>query len=51
MTPSPAKLAGLRALGAEAVVCDVYDAAGLRAAMVAARPEVVLHQLTDLPDE
>ena len=38
MTRSPGKVKGLRALGAEAVVCDVYDTTGLRAAMVAARP-------------
>ena len=41
----------MRALGAEAVVGDVFDAAWLRDAVAAARPEVVLHQLTDLPDE
>jgi nucleoside-diphosphate-sugar epimerase len=40
----------LRALGAEPLVVDVFDAAALRAAVVAARPEVVIHQLTDLPD-
>ena len=51
MTRSPGNVKGLRALGAEAVVCNVHDATGLRAAVVAARPEVVLHQLTDLPDE
>ncbi len=30
-------------------MCDVFDAEGVRAAMEAARPEVVLHELTDLP--
>jgi nucleoside-diphosphate-sugar epimerase len=38
-------------LGATAVVCDVYDSAALRAAVVSARPELVMHQLTDLPDD
>jgi nucleoside-diphosphate-sugar epimerase len=31
------------------VVCDVLDADALRDAVVAARPEVVIHHLTDLP--
>jgi nucleoside-diphosphate-sugar epimerase len=39
----------LRALGVEPVVVDVYDAGSLREAVVAARPDAVLHQLTDLP--
>jgi nucleoside-diphosphate-sugar epimerase len=40
----------LRELGAEAAVVDVYDAEALRDAVAAARPEVVIHELTDLPD-
>lgn len=39
----------LGALGADPVVVDVFDAAGLRDAVVAARPQIVIHQLTDLP--
>lgn len=39
----------IREAGAEAVVCDVFDAEALREAAVAARPEVVLHALTALP--
>jgi len=35
--------------GAEAVVLDVYDAPAVTAAVAAARPEVLIHQLTDLP--
>ena len=50
MTRSPAKLDGLRGLGAEPVLCDVYDADALRAAVVRFCPDVVMHQLTDLPD-
>src|SRR3954465_8746046 len=38
----------LRALGAEPVVVDPLDAVALRAAVVAARPDVVVHQLTAL---
>ena len=39
----------LNAAGIRAVVADVFDAATLRDALVKARPEVVVHQLTDLP--
>jgi nucleoside-diphosphate-sugar epimerase len=39
----------IRAAGAAAVVCDVYDAAALRDAVVVAQPEVVVHALTALP--
>jgi 2-alkyl-3-oxoalkanoate reductase len=38
----------LRAMGAEPVVVDPLDAEALRAAVVAAEPDVVVHQLTDL---
>ncbi len=51
MTRSPAKLDALQALGAEPVLCDVYDADALRTAVVRFRPETVIHQLTDLPDD
>ena len=50
MTRSPDKVASLAALGAEPVVCDVYDADGLRAAVTTFGPDLVMHQLTDLPD-
>ncbi|MGB3867694.1 MAG: NAD(P)-dependent oxidoreductase [Xanthobacteraceae bacterium] len=39
----------LRRLGAEPAVVDVYDAAALTEAVAAARPQIVIHQLTDLP--
>lgn len=39
----------LRAAAITPVVVDVFDAAALGAAMLAARPDVVVHQLTDLP--
>jgi 2-alkyl-3-oxoalkanoate reductase len=38
----------LRALGAEPAVIDPLDAAAVREAVVAARPDVVVHQLTAL---
>src|SRR5437868_1630681 len=50
MTRSREKIAGLVALGAEPVLCDVYDAEPLRTAAVQFEPEAVMHQLTDLPD-
>lgn len=50
-TRSSAKVAELERYGATAVVVDVFDAFGLEAAVVAARPDVVIHQLTDLPRE
>jgi nucleoside-diphosphate-sugar epimerase len=39
----------LRALGVEPVVVDVFDAEELRTSLLAARPDIVIHQLTDLP--
>lgn len=48
-TRSRAKAEELRALGVEPAVVDVYDALALRDAVAASRPEVVIHQLTDLP--
>jgi nucleoside-diphosphate-sugar epimerase len=49
MTRSPDVARELAASGAHAVVVDVYDAAALKKIVVAAQPEVVMHQLTDLP--
>jgi nucleoside-diphosphate-sugar epimerase len=49
MTRREERAAELREAGAEAVVCDVFDAEVLREAVVAARPEVVVHMLTALP--
>ncbi len=48
-TRFPERCAGLRALGVEPAVVDVYDAAALLRVVTAARPEVIVHQLTDLP--
>lgn len=50
MTRSAGKRDLLASMGAEPVVCDVFDAEALRSAVVAFRPDAVLHQLTDLPD-
>ena len=40
----------LRGMGAEPAVADALDRDGLAAAVAAARPDVVVHQLTDLAD-
>lgn len=44
-----AKAPMLRALGAEPVVVDVFDADALKQAVLSAKPDIVIHQLTDLP--
>jgi nucleoside-diphosphate-sugar epimerase len=51
MTRSPGKAGLLVELGAEPVVCDIFDADGLLEAVTAFGPGVVMHQLTDLPDD
>jgi len=33
----------------EAVVCDALDAGGLRSVVVETKPDVVVHQLTQIP--
>jgi len=51
MTRTPSKADGLRALGAEPSVCDAYDLPALRDAVLDAHPEMLMHLLTDLPDD
>lgn len=48
-TRSKDKAAALAELGAEPVVVDVFDAEALARAVKAAAPQVLMHQLTDLP--
>jgi nucleoside-diphosphate-sugar epimerase len=48
-TRSAPKAAELEKQGATPVVLDVFDSAAVREAVASARPEVVIHQLTDLP--
>jgi nucleoside-diphosphate-sugar epimerase len=50
MTRSEERAARIRAAGASAVVLDVFDVEALRAALLEAAPEVVVHQLTALPE-
>jgi uncharacterized protein YbjT (DUF2867 family) len=49
MTRSAANARALEAAGIAAVVVDVFDADALNAAVMRAAPEIVIHQLTDLP--
>ena len=49
MTRSAEVAGELEASGVHAVMVDVFDADALRRALKEARPEVVMHQLTDLP--
>ncbi|KAA0075519.1 NAD(P)-dependent oxidoreductase [Mycolicibacterium sp. P9-64] len=44
----PEQAATIEAAGAHALVADVYDTDSLRSAFDTAKPEVVIHQLTDL---
>lgn len=50
MTRTAAKAELVQELGGEPVLCDVYDAPALTTAMMDFRPDLVLHELTDLPD-
>ena len=47
-TRDPGKLEGLRALGATAAVMDGLDATAVGAAVGAAEPDVIIHQMTAL---
>lgn len=49
MGRSPQSAETLKALGADHVAVDVFDAAALAQAIISARPDVIIHQLTDLP--
>lgn len=51
MTRTPSKSDLLRKVGAEPVVCDVYDLPVLRDEVVRSQADAVLHLLTDLPDD
>jgi nucleoside-diphosphate-sugar epimerase len=48
-TRSADKSSAIAKLGAEPVVVDVFDAGALGRTMKSAAPQVVMHQLTDLP--
>jgi nucleoside-diphosphate-sugar epimerase len=49
-TRSQSRAGMIESLGARAVAVDAFDAEALRRAVAAARPDAVIHQLTELPD-
>jgi nucleoside-diphosphate-sugar epimerase len=49
-TRSLAKVEVLRELGADPVVVDVFDVEVLGRVITSTKPDIVIHQLTDLPD-
>src|ERR1700741_2065636 len=51
MTRSPKKTQLLSHLGAEPIVCDVFNREALIQAVRDFKPDVVLNELTDLPDD
>lgn len=51
MTRTPGNVESLRSLGAQPVVCDVFDRGLLLEVVARFVPELVIHQLTDLPDD
>lgn len=50
MTRSPERAGDLTEQGADAVICDAFDAAGVERAVAEAQPEVVVNQLTAIPN-
>jgi nucleoside-diphosphate-sugar epimerase len=50
LTHHAAKADAVRALGAEPAVADGLDAAAIHAAVAAARPDAIVHEMTDLKD-
>jgi NAD(P)H-binding len=51
LTRSPSKTELLNDLGAEPIVCDVFDREALIQAVRDFKPDLVLNELTDLPDD
>jgi nucleoside-diphosphate-sugar epimerase len=51
MTRSPGKTKLLRQLGAEPILCDVFDREALIRAVRDFKPDVILNELTDLPED
>jgi nucleoside-diphosphate-sugar epimerase len=51
MTRTPEKVDGLRQARVTPVLCDLFDSTSLSAAVKDFRPDLVVHQVTDLPDD
>jgi len=50
MTRTPGKVEALRSAGVTPVLCDLFDEKSLAAAVADFKPDLVVHQVTDLPD-
>lgn len=48
LTRTAAKAETIRRMGAEPVIADGLDAMAIRAAVIAARPDAIIHEMTDL---
>jgi hypothetical protein len=51
MTRTHEKIDGLRAAGVTPVLCDIFDQNSLTAAVKDFQPDLIVHQVTDLPDQ
>jgi nucleoside-diphosphate-sugar epimerase len=51
MTRSAEKAGRLAAIGTQPIVCDVFDRSALKSAVRSFSPDLVLYELTDLPDD
>ena len=51
MTRSPENAGRLASMGAQPIVCDVFDRSALTSTVCWFSPDLVLHELTDLPDD
>ena len=51
MTRSPENAGRLASMGAQPIVCDVFDRLALTSTVRWFSPDLVLHELTDLPDD
>jgi nucleoside-diphosphate-sugar epimerase len=51
MTRSASKMELMSHLGAESILCDVFDREGLIKAVRDFKPDLVLNEVTDLPDD
>jgi len=51
MTRTPSKIDGLRVAGVTTVLCDVFDQRSLVGAVKDFQPDLIVHQVTDLPED
>ncbi len=51
MTRSSGKMPLIEEVGAEPILCDVFDLGNLRDSVSSFKPDLIIDQLTDLPDD